>query len=308
MVNTKRIEISKVEKVNSNIIHNGKLFNGVLYDKFENGNLKFEFDVVDGLKHGLYNEYDVNGNLLNQRQYNNDFQHGFDVLLKPSGKKIKESKFLNGKHIKSIHYDINDKEISGLNWFDGIILENNIKIRKYYLTNRYVFSPKLLWLDNISSSIVSKLFSFLYLNCNFEESSGGGGIKSMELKINSKKTKEIEFKDLDSKNYVEESLLKFKKNFKENYELIFSDKSIDDVKELSKYKMLIYPWVLPSSIEKNTHYSKLFDKKYLSIYKGFNKECKNWIVMDKSVKPIGIVFESDLKEDCIKWIEKWDNK
>ena len=30
--------------------------------------------------------------------------------------------------------------------------------------------------------------------------------------------------------------------------------------------------------------------------------------MDKSVKPIGVVFESDFKKDCINWIEKWDTK
>ena len=37
-----------------------------------------------------------------------------------------------------------------------------------------------------------------------------------------------------------------------------------------------------------------------------NKDYKQWLVLDYSVKPIGIVFQSNLKSDCENWIDGWD--
>ena len=205
-------------------------------------------------------------------------------------------------------------EIEGLEWFNGVIGDDNLKIRKYHLTNRYVFSPRVIWLDLISSSVINYFLSFMYSNCNYEMSLGGGGINSMELKINEEENlgEEITFKSLESKKHLEESIQMFKKNFPDNYNLIFNDNTVDDVTELSKYKMMVDPWMFSTSIENEIKEQKrspkqFFNKKYLSVSKSYNKDFKEWIVLDNSLKPIGITYDSDSKEDCINWINSWDN-
>ena len=116
----------------------------------------------------------------------------------------------------------------------------------------------------------------------------------------------------------------FKKHFLEDYNMIFNETLVDDVIELSKYKMLIYAWTFSSIIKNKNrelidrykkesndeelkkvifHHSSLFKKKYLTVSQSFNKDYKDWIILDKSVKPMGIVFESESKQECINWIE-----
>tara|TARA_B110000858_G_C17405865_1_gene294520 strand:- start:28 stop:468 length:441 start_codon:yes stop_codon:yes gene_type:complete len=142
----------------------------------------------------------------------------------------------------------------------------------------------------------------------------GGGINSMELKINEEanSVEEITFKSLESKKYLEESIQMFKVNFPENYNLIFNDNTIDDVTELSKYKMMVDPWMFSSSFENEIKEQKkspkqFFNKKYLTVSKSYNKDFKEWIVLDNSLKPIGITYDSDSKADCVNWINSWDN-
>lgn len=198
-------------------------------------------------------------------------------------------------------------EKGNLSWFDGVVSEEKIKIRKYYITNRYIFSPKVLWLNPLASSIMSYLLNFLYSNCNYEMSLGGGGIRTMELtKTNGIGYDVLTFKDEASKKHLEDSISAFKENFRSDYDLIFYDNSIDDIDELAEYKMLIYDWTFSSSV-KGCDPSSLFKKKILSVNQGISSEYKSWIVLDNSVKPSGIVFESNNKEECIHWINQWEN-
>ena len=100
----------------------------------------------------------------------------------------------------------------------------------------------------------------------------------------------------------------FKEYFAEDYNMIFNDNTLDDVTELSVYKMLIYPWTFSSSIEKEIKEkgilpSELFKKEYLTISQSFSKDYKDWIILDKSVKPMGIVFDSESRKECINWID-----
>jgi hypothetical protein len=218
-----------------------------------------------------------------------------------------------GKHIKSIHFNKEGEEIKGLFWFSGNISEDKLKIRKYYMTNRYCFSPNLLWLDPVPSSIFSYLVKCLHSTCNYELSRGGG-ILAMELSRDKEtyRRHDLKFKDLKSRKNLEEKLLMFKESFSKDYKMIFNDNTLDDVIELSKYKILIDPWTFSSSIEKEikekkTLPSKLFKKKYLDISQSFSKDYKDWIILDKSVKPIGIVFDSETKQECIDWIDLWED-
>lgn len=304
----KRLEYNKVVFKESKIFYNNSLFTGEIFSVFENGQTKTEFEVLEGLINGIYNQYDIDGNLVIQRQYVKNLQHGFEVVLKSNGKKIKKSNYKNGEHVTSTHFDEVGNEIKELNWFEGIITNENLKIRKYYITNRYVFSPKLLWLNPIISSIISHFLNYLYSNCNYEISHGGGGIESIELSKNKYfQYDKLKFKNQKSKIHLENSILKFKKHFPQDYENIFHDKSIDDITELSNYKMLIYEWTFSSIIEKNISKNSLFQKKFLKISEGFKSNLKKWVVMDYSVKPIGIVFESNEKKKCLSWIENWND-
>ena len=303
----KKIHYDEIVFKDSKIFYNNSLFTGEIFCKYENGHTKTEFEVSDGFKNGFYNEYDNDGNLKIQKQYLNNLKHGFEVFLKSNGQKIKNSTFKNGIHINSIHYDNFGKEIKGLKWFDGIISNNNLKIRKYYITNRYIFNPRLLWLNNVSSSIISHFLNYLYSNSNYEMSVGGGGIRTLELTQNNNfQYDPLMFTNKKSKKHLDNLIVNFKKNFPMDYEKIFYDTTIDDITELSKYKMLIYGWTFSSSVNKNTSHNDLFNQKYLKISEGYNTEMKKWIVMDYSVKPIGIVFESDEKKKCLSWINQWN--
>lgn len=99
----------------------------------------------------------------------------------------------------------------------------------------------------------------------------------------------------------------FKESFSKDYKMIFNDNTLDDVIELSKYKILIDPWTFSSYIEKEikdkrTFPCEFFKKKYLDISQSFSKDYKDWIIFDKSVKPMGIVFDSETKQEYIDWI------
>ena len=114
-----------------------------------------------------------------------------------------------------------------------------------------------------------------------------------------------------------------KKYFNKDYNLIFNNNSIDDIRELCSYKILIHHNTFSSSIidenikwdfkkqykiYKNDQKRSLnnFKMKYLKIFKNTNDEFKDFIVIDNSVKPAGIVFESESEEKCKKWIKTWE--
>ena len=101
-------------------------------------------------------------------------------------------------------------------------------------------------------------------------------------------------------------ILKFKKNRRNDYNQIFHDTSIDDIKELSQYKIILHPSFNADIIPKGTPPSQLFKQQYLKINKGHSKDYKQWLVLDYSVKPIGIVFQSNQKADCENWIDEWE--
>ena len=133
----------------------------------------------------------------------------------------------------------------------------------------------------------------------------------------------IKFKNPESKKYIKKCISMLKKHFNKNYKLIFNNNKIDDIRELCSYKALIHHHTFSSSIfDENIRWNfekqhKIFKKdqkkslnnfktKYLKIFKNTNDEFKDFIVIDNSVKPAGIVFESKSEEECRKWIKTWE--
>lgn len=303
---------------------------------YENGQLKIKSNYKEGIKNGFEKGYYENGQPRYEGEWEGGLQVGKVVSYNLEGLKVKESLLVDGEYdgeqlewwsngesralriyksgviVSSKLYDENGNEIEGLQWFKGDFINHNIKIRKYNLTNRYIFSPRLLWLSPIASSIITHLLLFLYSNSNFEESKVGGGIKAKELPKNKETnlTIDLEFKESKSKVYLEETILLFKKNFPSDYNMIFNDNKIDDITELSKYKMLIHPWMFSSALKNDIKEEKilpkqLFKSDYLRVLESFNNDFKKWIVTDTSVKPNGIVYESESKEKCLSWINIW---
>jgi hypothetical protein len=306
----KRIKSEDVTFIGDVVQYKGIPFSGILLSEDETTQTKIEIEILDGLKNGSANFFDYQGVLHMQKNYINGIKHGLEFILHANGKKIKESQYNKGKHIKSIHFNKEGEEIKGLFWFSGNISEDKLKIRKYYMTNRYCFSPNLLWLDPVPASIFYYLVKCLHSTCNYELSRGGGGILAMELSRDEKTyiKHDLKFKDLKSRKNLEEKILMFKKYFFKDYKMIFNDNTLDDVIELSKYKILIDPWTFSSSIEKEIQEqrllpSELFKNKYLDISQSFSKDYKDWIILDKSVKPMGILFDSETKQECIDWIK-----
>ena len=306
----KRIKSEDVTFIGDVVQYKGVPFSGILFSEDETTQTKSEIEMLDGLKNGSANFFNYQGDLYMQKNYINGIKHGLECILHPDGKKIKESQYNKGKHIKSVHFNKEGEEIKGLFWFSGNISQDKLKIRKYYMTNRYCFSPKLLWLDPVPASIFSHLVKCLHSTCNYELSHGGGGILAMELSIDKEtySRHDLKFKDLKSRKNLEEKILMFKESFSKDYKMIFNDSTLDDVIQLSKYKILIDSWTFSSPIEKEIKEksilpSDLFKKKYLDISQSFSKDYKDWIILDKSVKPMGIIFDSATKQECIDWIE-----
>ncbi|MDC1024435.1 hypothetical protein OAR04_00750 [Flavobacteriales bacterium] len=357
-MSTKKLKYSDVECINEVYYYNNISFSGILIYELSSEKIASEIEYLDGIKNGQANFYNENGDLTIQKNYKNGIKHGIEYHLLSNGEKIRESHYSNGKHLKSIHFDKKGKEIENLHWFCGNIYSDRLKIRKYYITNRYCFSPNLLWIENIIiSSIFSYILLLLYESCiessdlNKKKLTNQFSISyilSQEILVRNKTTfklEDLKFKNKTSKEKIKYNLNNFKKYFPNYYKNIFNDHSLEDIIELSKYKILNHNYFTFSStindiVETNENIASLrqkikdledvnsietvknkialnarinfkkhslvlkefFNTKHLEIMDGFNDDYKKWIILDKTVMPIGIVFESDSKTECEKWI------
>ena len=357
-MSAKKLKYYEVECTNGVYYYNKIPFSGILIYEIISDKIASEIEYLVGIKNGLANFYNENGDLTIQKNYKNGIKHGIEYHLLSNGKKIRESHYSNGKHLKSIHFDEKGNEIENLHWFCGNIYSNRLKIRKYYITNRYCFSPNLLWIENTTiSSIFSYLLSLLYENCiesldlnkkKLTNQFSISHILSQEILVRNKTNlqfEDLKFKDEMLKEKLKYNLNNFKKYFPNYYKKIFNDNTLNDIIELSKYKILNYNYFTFSStindiVETNENITNLrqkiidledlntketfknkselnaminfkkhslvlkefFKTKHLEIMEGFNDDYKKWIILDKTVMPIGIVFESDSKTECEKWI------
>jgi hypothetical protein len=69
--------------------------NKIYKEEFSNGQLKVEFDVKDGFRHGDYIEYYENGNTKIKGQYNRDHRDGTWKVYDENGKLLKKVKYNN---------------------------------------------------------------------------------------------------------------------------------------------------------------------------------------------------------------------
>ena len=286
-----RVNFESTEDIGIVTHYKGKPFSGIVYNLNNKGELKDEVQMVSGLKHGNGNRYDFQGNLTEQNKYIDDFYCGKQISFCKDGKIRREFYYEKGNFIKSIHYDNNGNKIDGFDWFNGDLQEGvNIKIRKFAIDGVQSYSPMLIWLKSPFSSVFMHLYANLIGNA---------------ISI-SNSTNEIESKDYNDIHHLKDLILKLKINYPIDYNQIFHDTSIDDLTELSQYRMLLHPSFNADIIAEGTPITQLFKQQYLKIIKSHNKKHNQWMVFDCSIKPIGIVYQSNLKSDCKNWIDAWE--
>jgi len=75
----------------------GKPFTGVCFGLHENGNLKDEYEMLDGLKHGKAVTYYDNGQLLSESNWKDDKEDGLSKEYHENGVLDIESNWKEGK-------------------------------------------------------------------------------------------------------------------------------------------------------------------------------------------------------------------
>ncbi|MBD8074646.1 toxin-antitoxin system YwqK family antitoxin [Bacillus thuringiensis] len=82
-----------------------KLFTGLAYDVYENGNIECYFYVENGVKQGEYVELYMNGNIKRISNMNRSTVEGYHVEFFQNGMKKHESECIAGREMTFKKYD-----------------------------------------------------------------------------------------------------------------------------------------------------------------------------------------------------------
>ena len=83
-----------------------KLFTGIAYDIYENGNIESYFYVENGVKQGKYVEFFLNGNIKLIGNMDKSSADGYQVEFYENGAKKYESEYIAGREMTFKKYDI----------------------------------------------------------------------------------------------------------------------------------------------------------------------------------------------------------
>jgi uncharacterized protein len=92
-----RVNWDDTEDVGIITHYKGEPFTGICYEVHDNGNLKEEIEMVNGLKHGDGKLFYENGQLNIDRNFKDDQQHGKFIKYYEDGKLQVESEWDNGE-------------------------------------------------------------------------------------------------------------------------------------------------------------------------------------------------------------------
>jgi antitoxin component YwqK of YwqJK toxin-antitoxin module len=140
---------------------------------YDNGKLKMECEISDGMKHGKMIEYYPNGNILSLSNWVNDTIHGFDIHYYESGMIKSTSKWykgqLNGYLVKydesgNIHltesYSLNKKDDYEIRYKNGGLHQ----IKQYTIVGDSSYLNQYMTFDDFGNirSEKSRFFSIYY--------------------------------------------------------------------------------------------------------------------------------------------------
>ena len=112
-VSIDKIKVEALEDKNY-FFYNSKKYSGRIYGK-DNKMLTLEFNVLNGLYHGLYQEFYENGFIKKEINYNKGVLQGYERTF-----------FKNGKLSESINYnDGNFHGVRNVYWENGMLKETN---------------------------------------------------------------------------------------------------------------------------------------------------------------------------------------
>ncbi len=168
-------------EVRNDIVYkNGELYTGVYQTYYENGNIEFEEEYLNGKAHGHHKNYFQNGNLKNDKLYENNQPNGKSQIFYKTGEIEIEGNYLkgklngtliqfykNGKKSREKFYK-NDKEIKRLQDWDENGKKNIVAKDNELLLKKDLFVDKS---GNLFTGIYQKFYEngFLMSQCDIEK-------------------------------------------------------------------------------------------------------------------------------------------
>ena len=140
-----RVSFEETEDIGIVTHYKGKPFTGTGYRLFENGHLKYESEMLNGLKQGIHKEFSLEGKLLFEARCKDDLLNGIFKMFNEKGIVIFEGNCINDK-----------KEGVWKKYNNEGVLEHNITFENNIETDRKVnadlppfyFAQKIIDEDN----------------------------------------------------------------------------------------------------------------------------------------------------------------
>ena len=92
-----RVSFEETEDIGIVTHYKGKPFTGIAYRLFENGHLKYESEMLNGLKQGIHKEFSLEGKLLFEARCKDDLLNGIFKMFNEKGIVIFEGNCINDK-------------------------------------------------------------------------------------------------------------------------------------------------------------------------------------------------------------------
>lgn len=92
-------------------LHKGEIFNGILYENYDQGQLRYEYEVKNGLRNGFWREYDNAGFLKEEYFYVDEVIHGPITNWFENGQIMRSGEYTNGEKSGTWNYYDRDGSI-----------------------------------------------------------------------------------------------------------------------------------------------------------------------------------------------------
>ena len=270
-----RLHWDETEDIGIVTHYKGKPFTGICYASHKNGILSEEYEMINGLKHGVAKHYNEDARLLMEINFQDDKKNGLQKTFLENGQLSSEEIYVNNILESYTNYYENGTICTEQLFTSKGLLQ----ILKSYKPNGER-QPKILFLDPKEGGLVVN--------------SRGPHIKT-DYYPNGKIQSEVMMKDAKPNGIY--------KRFYLNGELEIEGNTING-KEEGEWKTYNQEGELLKTInyKNGVEISKKTpdNASNFVILASMNPEDLDWVVMDMSIRKV--VFTSDSHEECKKWI------
>ena len=106
-----RVNVSETEDVGIVTHYRGKPFTGICFDLYDNGKIRSEFEMLNGLKHGTGKDFDEYGNIESEYNHKDDLLTGSHKSFYKNGVLKRDIKYKNGMIVDCISYNKDGTQI-----------------------------------------------------------------------------------------------------------------------------------------------------------------------------------------------------